>query len=231
MKSRLYIGFAVIAAALVLVSGVYAGSGDRKLSFRVERGDTYLNLFGPDWQKAYRQNKLTVIRKGRPVTSPDILVEGTIITVTPDVHLTPRAQTRSTDLKRRRMELSVQLTTIEPSLRNVPQMQSVAEECRQLLTDDLRFAADVDYVARELENLQRSARNRTVEGVPVSNQDGNHNRIGLLYGGFISLVVLTAIVSFFLLKRAQPAYPAGDARYREALRDVRDALRKAGAEP
>ena len=46
---------------------------------RAERGDTYLNLFGNDWQKAFRQNRIMVMRQGRPLVSPDILVQGQIL--------------------------------------------------------------------------------------------------------------------------------------------------------
>src|SRR5437868_2563845 len=87
---------AALAAAVMALALLQVARADetRTVSLRVERGDTFLNLFGSDWQKAYEQNRLTVFRQGRPVTSPDVLVEGMVVRVSSDVALTPRAVAR-----------------------------------------------------------------------------------------------------------------------------------------
>ena len=156
MKNRLQAASMMIATGMLLIAMARAEVGTEGVSFPVERGDTYINLFGPDWEKAYRQNKMTVMRDGRPITSPDILVKGSIIAVSADVHLSPRAWGRVNALQQRRAQLLARLEALdEPRLAEMPQVQANAAECLRLLNNNLRFAANVEFATREVAHLER----------------------------------------------------------------------------
>ena len=148
MKNRLQAASMMIVATSLLTATTQAEAVRAPVNFRVERGDTYINLFGRDWEKAYRQNKMTVMRDGKPITSPDILVEGSVISISADVHLSPRAWARVNALRQRRTQLAAKLAALEPRLADNPQAQTAVAECRRLLENDLRFAADVEFAAR-----------------------------------------------------------------------------------
>jgi hypothetical protein len=193
------------------------------VSLRVEQGDTYTNLFGPDWQKAYRQNKMTVVRNGRPVTSADILIEGSVISVTGDVRLTPRASARLAALSKRRSDLTGRLADLAPRLATAPQAQAVAEECRKQLADDKHFAADVDFIEREIAHLEALVLTVDVPRPRPQSQSTNSWWLGFA-------VAATALATAILWKRQRPRYPEGAARYREALSDLRAAFRHVGPE-
>ncbi|HEY6344097.1 MAG TPA: hypothetical protein VIY49_21590 [Bryobacteraceae bacterium] len=207
-------------AALPLIVPVHAESTSG-VTFRIERGDTYMNLFGADWEKAYHQNKTTVVRSGRPVTSPDILVEGSILTVSRDVHLSARALARLATLQRRREQLKARLVSLGPTLSKLPEAQAIAVQCRDLLNNDLRFAADVEFAEREVAHLERLARG------PMPPNTGSTARFPLLY--VLAVCLTLACISIVgLWRRARPRYPEGSVRYQQALSDVKTAFKATG---
>jgi hypothetical protein len=117
MRTSLRTAITGVAVAALIISTANAQTLAASISFRVAKGDTYINLFGPDWAKAYRQNKVTVMRAGRPISSPDIL--GTI-TVSGDVELTPRAWSRVQMVQQRHADLQARLAALTPKLVDHP---------------------------------------------------------------------------------------------------------------
>jgi hypothetical protein len=115
-----YIDIVGVAIAASAISTASAQPLADSISFRVDKGDTYINLFGQDWEKAYRQNNLTVVRAGHRISSPDILVEDSVITVSGDVELTPRAWSRVQMLQRRHADLQARLAPLAPKLFDQP---------------------------------------------------------------------------------------------------------------
>lgn len=218
------------ATALLVLALLSAARADEPhaVSFRVERGDTFSNLFGSDWQKAYEQNRLTVFRRGRPVTSPDILLEGMVVRVSSDVGLTPRAVARCGALSARREHLAARLAALEGRLSGDPRAQGLAADTRRLLEDDLRFAADVDFAARQVEHLESLSRSPTLpeplsQGIVGDGTDrGRHYLLAAL------LLMAAALGALSLRRRRLPPYPAGAARYNEALADLKGTFRSAG---
>lgn len=228
MKRKTMTTLAALVMALTLLSAARADE-PRTISFRVERGDTFTNLFGSDWQKAYEQNKLTVFRKGRPITSPDILIEGMVVRVSSDVGLMPRAVARCGDLRKRREHLSARLAALEQQIGDDPQARSVATDARRLLDDDLRFAADVDFAARQVEYLeslsQRSAMSvHKAIAVTPNEADGRH-----FYAAMGVLVALFLASTFYVTRRKpRPQYPEADARYREVMAELKQSFSSVG---
>jgi hypothetical protein len=156
------------AIAVLVISTLSAQTPTGSISFRVTKGDTYINLFEPGWEKAYRQNKVTLMRAGRAVSSPDILVEGSILTVTSDVDLTRRASSRVQALQQRRADLQARLEALAPKFVSVPEAQRAVADCLRLLESVPQFAADVEFADREVSHLERLARNRSVSPIPLS---------------------------------------------------------------
>jgi len=223
MKQHLRTVKALVAVAILgAITGVASESAG-VVSFRVDRGDTYTNLFGPDWEKAYRQNKVTVIRGGRSVTSPDILVEGSVISVTEDVRLTSRASARVAVLNQRRTELRARLTALAPKVATAPATLAAVEECRKLLDSEEYFGADVEFAAREVAQLERLVQNADVPR-PTSQPAWSWWWIALAASFGIAL----AIAIFW--QRQRPQYPEGTARYRETLDDVKVAFTATGVD-
>jgi hypothetical protein len=210
---------ALMLAALAVIVPVHAESVSG-VTFRIERGDTYLNLFGANWEKAYHQNKMTVVRSGRPVTSPDILIEGSILTVSRDVHLSARALARVATLQHRREQLKARLVSLGPTLSNVPEAQVIAVQCRNLLNNDLRFAADVEFAEREVAHLERLGRG------PAPPNTGSTARLPRLY--VLAVCLTLTCVSVGLWRRTRPRYPEGSARYEQAVSDVKTAFKATG---
>lgn len=210
----------LIALAVVTAATTRADNGSpATIAFRVQQGDTFSNLFGPDWEKAYRQNRVTVVRSGRPVTSPDVLIEGSIVAVTPDTRLRPRAVARLSALSHRREELSAQLAQLAPMLARVPAAQVFAAECREILANDIRFASDLDYLARQITQMRRLA--DSYEPLPPPRQRP------ILPTWWVPVTALIAIVFAVTIfwRRSRPTYPEGAVRCREALADIEAALR------
>ena len=228
MKRKMLTTLATWMMALTLLPAVRADE-PRTISFRVEYGDTFTNLFGSDWQKAYEQNKLTVLRKGRPITSPDILIEGMIVRVSSDVGLTPRAVARCGELRKRREQLAARLTALGLQIGDDLQARSVAADARQLLEDDLRFAADVDFVARQVEYLESLARHpatSTPEVRAVIPNEASRWRLYAVTGLLIAGAFASAL--YVARRKPRPQYPEADARYREVVAGLKEAFRGAG---
>lgn len=173
---------------------------------RAEPGDTYFNLFGADWQKAFRQNRITVIREGRAIVSPDILVEGQILQVTSDTLLTDRALKRVRGLVERRATLQRLLST---AISRGGEARAKASELNQALVDDLRCVADLDYLEREAARLTS-----TTPPTPAS------QRAPWI---LVALAILFAsiVLGGLVLRRHRSQGPTGDERMRAALRELR----------
>jgi LPXTG-motif cell wall-anchored protein len=210
------------AIAVLVISNASAQTPTGSISFLVTKGDTYINLFGPGWEKAYRQNKVTLMRAGRAVSSPDILVEGSILTVTSDVDLTRRASSRVQALQQRRVELQARLEALAPKFVSFPEAQRAVADCLRLLESVPQFAADVEFADREVSHLERLARNRSVS-LPVRRPASSW---WIILVGVVALVLASSI--FWRRKRAM--YPEGAARYHEALADVQAAVRRVGVD-
>jgi hypothetical protein len=166
---------------------------------------------------------VTVIRSGKPVSSPDILIENTIITVTADVRLTPRASSRMDALNQQRQELGAKLAELAPKLSKMSNAQATVSECQHILNDDLRFGADLDFVARSIAHLERLAQNQLGSG-------SQRPPMQIINTGPVFTVALVgALLTVAIFwPRNRPAYPAGAARYREALADVGAAFKNPG---
>lgn len=220
---------ALAAAVTVMVLTLAARASEPwGVSFRVERGDTFTNLFGPDWQKAYEQNKVTVFRREAPVTSPDVLVEGMVVRVSSDVSLTPRAAARCGALNARRERLSARLAALEAGLGDDTQTHEAAARVRRLLEDPLRFPADVEFAERQVEYLEASAAPQASRATAAAALPARAEGRGL----YVLLALLACAALAYALyasrRRQRPQYPEADARYREALADMKAAFRSAG---
>jgi hypothetical protein len=217
---------AALAAVLVLASALAARANEPAgVSFRVERGDTFTNLFGPDWQKAYEQNRVTVFRQGRPVNSPDVLVEGMVVRVSSDIVLTPRAAARCGALNARRERLSARLSALEATPGGDARAREAAAQTRRLLEDALRFPADVEFAERQVEYLEVLAARPAAPGVAAAAEhDGRRLYLTLA----LPVCAALACALYVSRRRQRPQYPEADARYRETLADLKAAFRSAG---
>jgi hypothetical protein len=94
-------------------------------------------------------------------------------------------------------------------------------QCRDLLNNDLRFAADVEFAEREVGHLERLGR------CPVPPNSGSTARVPRPYvlAVFLSLASTSIVV---LWPRTRPRYPEGSARYQQALADVKTAFKATG---
>jgi hypothetical protein len=211
---------AIFGIAMTILITIPAVAQTSTITFRVIRGDTYMNLFGPDWEKAYRQNRMTAVRAGHTLTSPDLLVENSIVTVSPEVRLTPRAWNRLQELQQRRTALKSRLDTLTPKLREDPGLQRTAAECRSLLDSGPRLAYDIPVAEEEIAHLERL----------VGNQPGVDLRIlsGSRWPVVLSPIAGLALTLVLLWRRHRRVRPEGAARYREALKDVQAAFQRAG---
>jgi hypothetical protein len=180
--------------------------------FRAEHGDTFLNLFSDDWQKAYKQNQMPVVRNRNIVRSPDILIEGTILHVSADVRLTPRAVSRVQALVKRRADLRRKLAVLAGS--PGPRMQR-AEDLHRMIDDDLRYVTDIDFIERELANLESSM---DLPAVPPA----THTWAWPIAGGCIGAMML--VVLWVVIGRRRAEGPDGDARVKATLNDLDQAL-------
>jgi len=220
MKTSLRTAIVGAVIAVLISSTTNAQMPTGSVSFRAESGDTYISLFGPDWQKAYRQNKVTVIRKGHPVSSPDILVEDSIVTVSGDVKLTQRGWSRVQVLQQRRAQLQARLAALKPNLPDDQGARKAATDCQHLLESAPRFAAEVDFAGQEIAHLERLSCNKPASR-PVQ------TRAPVEWVVTLGSVILALTCAVFW-RRQRPVYTAGRARYREALKDVETAFQSAG---
>ncbi len=94
MKSGIMLSF----MALLFAHVSYAANVPQKqdLILYVEKGDSYISLFGDDWQKVYNTNNTIRFcdKKGRVIQTPDKLVIGTKLHIPPHTHLRQRAVKR-----------------------------------------------------------------------------------------------------------------------------------------
>lgn len=219
MKSHLIAGAIVLSAALTGVASAneLAKGSNNILIIRAEKGDTFANLFGQDWQKAYQENKMTVIRRRKPVTSPDILIEGCLIRVSSGMHLTQRALSRIDAFTKRRNDARAKLANLKPDISALPGAQGVAAACHRILDTDLLSATELDFVDSVVGVLERSA----ADPKPgQTSQPAPTQRTWPLVFALVGFALAGAI----LWRRNRPEYPEGEVRYRETLQAVQAAL-------
>lgn len=194
-------------AAMIVVAGGAAVEPrpDRLIMFRAEPGDTFQGLFGKDWQRAWEQNRMTVIRKGKPLVSPDILVEGAVLPVTDDVYLTPRAAQRVKELVERRVMLRRHLSEV---VKKGGALGVRAEELRRMLDDDTRYGADLDYLDREVNRL------RPIDVPPPESFKPMPVWAALGVG------CLAALLGYLAVRRKRRERPTGDERMTSVLPDL-----------
>lgn len=158
MKRLMIVLFLVLMAPVA--GAVPSAAGDETIgvgpgvTFRVERGDTFRNLFGKDWYEAWRQNRIVVMRDGRALSSPDILLEGAVVTVTAGVHLTPRAQARVVNLADRRAQLGQRLEEIDRRLARSGRGQELLATCRRGLAELDSHPQRTEELTWQLEELE-----------------------------------------------------------------------------
>jgi hypothetical protein len=132
-------------------------------------------------------------------------------------------------LRARRERLWTRLTALEQRLGEDTQARATAAETRRLLEDELRFAADVAFAARQIEYLEGMARRPSppvLETVAVSSATPDGLR---LYVPLVLLACAALAGAFYVARRRpRPQYPEADARYREAVADLKGAFRSAG---
>lgn len=143
-----------MVAALNFGLSSAAQTGETKtLVMRAERGDTFSNLFGRDWQKAFEQNRIVVWRNGAPISTPDILIEGATLSVTDDVELTPRALERIETIRTARRALLAQIEVLERKTGGGAVTTTITAELRRAVLDDVRFGADLAFLERRVAQL------------------------------------------------------------------------------
>jgi hypothetical protein len=202
MTMKMIVTLILLPLLTVAASVAAAPNTQSPVVLRVERGDTFSNLFGPDWEKAFEQNRKTVMRRGVAVTSPDILIEGSILRISGNVHLTPRALERVKGLAWRRIELRDFLTQVGFG---GGRTRERASELLRDLDDDLQYVTDLDYIEREAVRLRP-------EPGPIGQPDPLWVWVG---SGFAAVAIW---LGWFLRQRRDG--PTGDQRMKAALGDL-----------
>ena len=123
-------------------------------------GDSFIALFGNSWQRVAACNRFTAVRNGRVVTSPDLLVTGSWIRIPAGTPMTPEAAARAGALAQQRLALLERLERL-PIDRLDADDRAAAELLRNLLNDNVRFASDEQFTARELAYLEDLAAHPT----------------------------------------------------------------------
>ena len=153
-----------IALSILLFTSCFASAGNEQeyLFFKVMKGDTFIRLFGSDWEKAWNENKIWVVRDGELVSSPDILIEGVVLRVPSTLQLTHRAAVRLEDLRRQRQELLQRLQRLKATPRGsaLPDYAPRLADCEHLLADETRFAQNVEVAETLLAQLEMLTRAR-----------------------------------------------------------------------
>jgi hypothetical protein len=96
------------------------------------------------------------------MTSPDLLVAGSWIRIPSGTPLTPAAAARAGALEQRRLALLDRLNQLPVEGLDVDS-RGLAERCRALLNDNIRFAPDEQFAARELTYIEELAARPTRE--------------------------------------------------------------------
>jgi len=197
-----------LAVLLFAASAAMCGAQQvATVSVAVEKGDTLLNLFGPDWQKAYDQNRITVIRNGHPVQSPDILVEGMVLQVSADTMLTNRAAARVDGLNQKRAELERRLETLAAKTSMQPGDAATIALCHSKLEAQQFYTADIAFVSEqvtELETADRAEASVSSGGIPWAKTIG------------LALALLAALAIVAWLFKREKGGTGGLARYEQA---------------
>ncbi|MDP2646308.1 MAG: hypothetical protein Q8P24_15325 [Desulfobacterales bacterium] len=138
----------IAVLALVCAPDVYAfkdhgGWLEYEHIFFVEPGDTYIGLFGADWEKVFQanQNMAFYDKAGKLIQSPDWLVVGTRLMAPKGAYLTQRAMERLNRYEKIKIEalqaLEEAKTFVRPELKD---RTAVYEQALNLL-DEARQAA------------------------------------------------------------------------------------------
>jgi hypothetical protein len=222
-----------LSVVLMLASLASGAAGQQaRISLKVKAGDTFTNLFGADWEKAYRQNRVILFRNGKPVSSPDLLIEGTIVRVSSDVGLTPRAVARCGELRARRDDLAGRVKALAETVAGDEAAARVLDQVRQVLRDDLTFAANVELATRQLQQLETLTTERRafqVQQAKVRDEASNWHSNAVVTLLLAGVVVLLSVFAVWR-RRTRPAFPEADARYREVLADLESSFRSVGEE-
>ena len=155
---------------------------------QAEPGDTFIALFGDAWERVSACNRFTAIRNGQVISSPDLLVAGSWIRIPAGAPLTPAAAARASALEERRLALLDRLNRL-PIERLDADNRAFAEHCRALLNDNIRFALDEQFAARELTYLEELAAHPAPE-----TPNGWVTPTVLAVGGLL-LLVLTVVAT------------------------------------
>ena len=123
---------------------------------QAEPDDTFISLFGNNWEAVAACNRFTAVRDGQMMTSPDLLVAGSWIRIPSGTPLTPAAAARAGALEQRRLALLDRLNRLPVEGLDVDS-RGLAERCRALLNDNIRFAPDEQFASRELTYLEELA--------------------------------------------------------------------------
>jgi hypothetical protein len=149
-----------------------------------------------------------------------------VVRVSSDVGLTPRAVARCGELSARREQLVARLPALEQQLWDDPQTRATVAEARRLLDDDIRFAADVDFAARQIEYLEALARRPEAPLQEPRTVSPGGWRLYTLLGLLVCAACAGAL--YVARRNPRPQYPEADARYREVMADLKVAFKGAG---
>jgi len=184
---------------------------------QAEPGDTFISLFGNNWQAVATCNRFTAVRNGRVMTSPDLLVDGSWIRIPAGTPLTPAAAVRANALEQRRLALLDRLNRL-PVEQLDADSRALAERCRTLLNDNIRYAPDEQFAALELTYLEG------VAARPAEETPSKWLMPVVVTAGGMLLLVLTIVA----LKRRRPASVLLQQRQAQAQAELARACSHAG---
>ena len=118
----------------------------------------------------------------------------------------------------RREKLSARIAALEPKIGNNPAAQALLAEAHRLVDDDLRFAADIDFAVREIEQAEALVSKETTQSViaPPAQEAAN-------WFVYLALVIVGMGIGssiYIVRRRPRPRYPEADARYRAVIADL-----------
>jgi hypothetical protein len=222
MKWYLVLAVGVVAFGRAVEAGPDISTQEKKnvVALRVEASDTYINLFGNDWERVWKANKIYVRRGGQLITSPDVLISGSIITVTRDVHLTRRASARLSLAATRRTAAEQRLQVLRTKLSGRVEAALPIAELERLLSEPERFVAQEDAVDRTLVHLEALASFVTASTGELAKPGAD---IGFLWIGtpvFLAVLALAGII----VRRRTNRLPEARQRYAASLRAAEGAF-------
>jgi hypothetical protein len=148
--------FIIVVLSIVGCASIraLAQSGGDYLYMRVLPGDTLVGLFGPSWQGVWHDNEVAVVRDGREVLSPDILIAGSILRVRRGTTLTALAASRLRDAGRHRASAARRLEQFRRALAGRDEAQAPLAELERLISSEERFVMDEELIDSTLKHLE-----------------------------------------------------------------------------